>query len=95
MIVSYSVPETQMLATSGSATFYTSQSTYPSSEYYEQMVVSVPERPGIIFVPKPATADEEGVVFCNIKGDNVTETNVSIGLDVGGNKYVVLNTKSC
>ena len=71
-----------MLAESGSATFYTSESTYPSAEFYEQKVVSRPGSPGVIFVPKPS--DVDGVVFCSIEGDNFIETNFSIGLYSGG-----------
>jgi hypothetical protein len=74
----------QLSTDGGHSTFYTSKSTYPSSDYYEQKAESRPGRPGVLFVPQPPTLDAEGLIFCNIKGDNISETNISVGIKPGG-----------
>ena len=77
------VPKTQLFVDGGSATFYTAQFTYPSGEYYELKVLSLPGSPGIIFVPHPNTSNAEVLVYCSFKGSNFTETNVSFVLKPG------------
>jgi len=73
----------EMEAFGGKASFYIARSTYPSSQYYEEMTDANGDSLGVIFIPKPDTLDAEGTMFCNIKGDNVTETNVTIGCRPG------------
>jgi len=84
----------------GRTVFYTSKSTYPSSNYYEHRVVAVSDRLGVLYVPQPPTIDEDGLVFCNIEGDNSTSTNISIGVKPGDqdkcrNNSACLNGGSC
>ena len=74
----------QLATTGGKTTFFVARTTYPSEDYYEQKVESSPGRIGVMYIVKPVTADTEGTVFCNIKGDNFTETNISIGVKPGG-----------
>lgn len=62
-------------------TFYVGNSPYPSSSYYEAKVEASPGSPGVIYVPKPPTQDELGIIFCNIDGDIRNNTNSTI--DVG------------
>ena len=45
-----------------------------------------------MFIPQPPTRDEEGTVFCNLKGRNDTESDIIVGIKPGGD---VTNTKSC
>jgi len=75
----------EMTSSQGKATFYTSKTTYPSSEYYETKMEATPNRMGFIYIPQPPTSQLEGIVFCNIKGDNYTDSNVSIGTSPGEN----------
>ena len=75
----------QLASVGGVTTFYISQSTYPSAEYFDMMVVSSPGHMGVMFVAQPPTEDVEGLVYCNIAGDNQTQTNISIGVLPGGN----------
>jgi len=68
----------------GVSTFYIGLSTYPSSVYFDDMTESTPGQLGVLFIPQPSTLDAEAIVFCNIKGDNDTASNISVGIDNGG-----------
>ena len=48
-------------------------------------------RLGVLFVPQPNTVDEEGIMYCNIKGDNNSATNISIGVKPGGQQNISNN----
>ena len=74
----------QIDATTGGVNFYTSTVTYPSESYYEQMTTAKVDNKGVIFIPKPPTHEEEGIVYCNIKGRNDTEIDITVGVQTGG-----------
>ena len=65
-------------------TYYTSNVTYPSESYYEEMMTATVERLGVMFVPQPATQGEDGIVYCNIKGRNDTASDIIISIRPGG-----------
>lgn len=73
----------------GAVNLYIAKDTYPSSAYYEEVIRAVPNRHGVMYLSQPIMQDEDGVIFCNIEGDNQTETNVSIGVDPGGEPFYV------
>jgi len=87
-----SSPISQLRSVGGITTFYIARSTYPSQSYYEQMITSRPDKSGIMFIPQPeGTIDIEGIIYCNIKGDNHTRTNVSIDCGTGGKNGFFIN----
>ena len=65
-------------------TYYTSNVTYPSESYYEEMMTATVDNKGVMFIPKPPTHEEEGIVYCNIKGRNDTESDIIVGIRPGG-----------
>ena len=72
------------------STFYVADDTYPSPAYYDDMVQAFPGYPGVMFVPQPAgTTTEYGIVYCNIQGDDLSQTNITVGYRPGGqNAYL-------
>ena len=72
----------QLATHSGTTHFYTATDTYPSSSYYEQMTTSVPGSNGVLYVQ--GNGVDETYTFCNIQAGNETESNITIGLDPGG-----------
>ena len=64
--------------------YYISQVNYPSESYYEQMMSVTVDNKGVMFIPQPPTTDEEGIVYCNIKGRNDTESDIIVGIRPGG-----------
>lgn len=73
----------QVTTEGGTVIFYVSHSPYPSSAYYELKIESSPGLPGFIYVAKPPTQDERGVIFCNIDGDERNRTNSTIDCSPG------------
>lgn len=74
----------QLYAKTGSVTYYLAPDTFPSEAYYESMTFADTGKVGAVFIPKPSTPDADGIVFCNIKGDDNDETNVDIITKPGG-----------
>ena len=74
----------QIEATTGGVSYYTSTVTYPSESYYEEMMTATVDNKGVMFIPKPPTHEEEGIVYCNIKGRNDTESDIIVGIRPGG-----------
>jgi uncharacterized protein YegL len=71
----------------GLSTFYVGLSSYPSSVYFDAMTESSPGKLGVIFIPQPTTLDAEATVFCNIKGDNNTASNITVGIEEGNQDH--------
>ena len=74
----------QIEATTGGVNYYTSTVTYPSESYYEEMMTATVDNKGVMFIPQPPTHEEEGIVYCNIKGRNDTESDIIVGIRPGG-----------
>ena len=68
----------QLKINEGHLTFFTSKTMFPSSDFYEQRVDSYKGKQVELFVPQPPTQDEEGIVYCNFKGDDDDNLNVEI-----------------
>ena len=74
----------QIEAISGGVTYYIATDTYPSESYYEQKTQASENEPGVMYIPQPPTRDEEGTIFCNLKGRNDTESDIIVGIRPGG-----------
>lgn len=88
----------QLETSEGLVSFYISKMTYPSEDFYEKKVVAEPDRMGVMFIPHSST--NNGTIFCNIKGDNYTETNITVGAKPGdvdncANRTTCLNGGEC
>ena len=85
----------QITARTGSVSYYIAQTTYPSESFYEKKVVASVQAKGVMFIAQPPTEDEEGIVFCNIKGDDDDESDIIIGIKPGGKHYFVISSVFC
>jgi len=78
----------KIVAWTGSANYYISQTTYPSESFYDRKITSISSTDvGVMFITKPDSEDEEVMLFCNIKGDPDNDTDVGIGIVPGDKDY--------
>ena len=82
MIPRSNVNYKQVNTQGGSATFYVASNAYPSEAYYDYKVSAQPDQNGVVFIPAAYSAN--GTEFCNIKGDNNTSSNITVGVKPGG-----------
>ena len=68
----------------GEVTYYVSNSAYPNEGFFDKKVVATVRRRGVIFLRQPPTEDVYAEVYCNIKGNNGTDSNVTVGVQPGG-----------
>lgn len=73
----------ELAVSGGQTTFYISRTTYPSPDFYEMKTEATKDRIGFMYIHQPPTTQLEVIVYCNIKGDNSTESNVSISTKPG------------
>lgn len=75
----------------GGVTFFMSYNTYPSEAYYDERMEAVPGVPGVMYVKRPPFGNDEETVFCNIKGDELEDTDFVYGSEVNDTDYCQSN----
>lgn len=67
--------------------FAIASDTYPSNAYFEKQVNADGNNVGVLYIPLPDTSDKEGIMFCNIGGDNDSGHDFVIDVEPGGVLY--------